>query len=256
MRAIFTPDIAFSGIGIFLTSQRPLIDASVGIGAGLTGFAIFDGHGIAASVCASGAACLVTLGECPNQAAVIRFGALRFECIIHKCICDFIILLETFTIEIAFDGAGFVTVEVFGRRICADVCPTVARVDMIAIFAHRRGTREEDVAIAEAPVRGELAGIAFRNVFGVRVKRRDTVAIEVAGLAGGFAVAGNALSLNTCFGRIGAWVFFAARLMRGILATPVVTDLLVGACVRHAACIIGETFLIVTEEAGAAVIIL
>ena len=51
-------------------------------------------------------------------------------------------------------------------------------------------------------------------------------------------------------------MFFTARIMRGILATPVVTDLLVWACVRHAAGIIGKTFLIVTEEAGAAVIIL
>ena len=88
------------------------------------------------------------------------------------------------------------------------------------------------------------------------MKRRDAVSVEVAGLARGFAVAGDAMTLNTCFGRIGAWIGLAACFVRCRLAMPVVADLLVGTCMRYAAGVICETCQVVAEEAGAAVIIL
>ena len=196
MCAIFAPDRAIASVFLLFTRHRPLIDASVFIASGLTILAIFDGHGIAASVRASSAASLVTGRERPNQPAVVRFGAFGLERIIHKRVRDIVILLQTLAIEIALDGTGLVAVEVFGRRIRADVRATIAGVDMVSRFAHSRGTRIHDVAVAETRHRGMLTHVAFGDVFGVRVHRRNAVAVEVAGLAGCLAIAGNALPLN------------------------------------------------------------
>lgn len=67
MRAIFAPDGTFAGnVGLRLAGHRPLVDTAVCVAARLTILAIIDGHEIAASVRASGAARLVTLGECPD----------------------------------------------------------------------------------------------------------------------------------------------------------------------------------------------
>lgn len=256
MRAILPPDRAFASVGVFFARQGPLIDASIRVPPRLAILAIIDGNRITAAVRASRTASLVPLGERPDQPAVVRLGALSLERIVHECIGDLVILLEAFAIEIALDGTCLVAVEVFGRGIRADACAAVARADMVAIFAHGRGTREEDIAVTEAPVRRKLAGVADRDIPCIRAKRRNTVAIEVAGLPLGCAAAGDTSPLNAFLGSIGAGMIVAACIMRRILATAMMADLLVRACARHAAGVAGETFQVVAKEPGATVRIL
>ena len=82
---------------------------------------------------------------------------------------------------------------------------------------------------------------------------RNAIAFEIAGFILACAVARNALPLDAYLALIRTGIGFAACRVRLILTLASVANVCIGAGVRKAAGIIGETFVDVAEEARTAV---